>query len=71
MDKKALQLACRFSLPPNSLGYCGQNTAPEKFKKCVIDSLCNGIKKELEKIPDPEARLSTISGIGELSINFN
>lgn len=49
MNKKALQLACRFSLPPNSLGYCGQNTAPEKFKRCVIDGMCEDIEQELEK----------------------
>ncbi|MFA5776557.1 MAG: DUF6390 family protein [Patescibacteria group bacterium] len=49
MNKKALQLACRFSLPPNSLGYCGQNSAAEKFKKCVIESVCNNVKEELSK----------------------
>jgi hypothetical protein len=49
MDKKALQLAARFALPPNSLGYCGKDTAPAKFIECVIGGKCGGVKKEMEK----------------------
>ncbi len=63
MDKKALQLACRFSLPPNSLGYCGQNTAPEKFKKCVVDGVCTNIKNELEKFIVLNPYLKTLAHI--------
>lgn len=63
MDKKALQLACRFSLPPNSLGYCGQNTAPEKFKRCVIDSVCDDIEQELEKFIVLNPYLETLAHI--------
>ena len=63
MDKKALQLACRFSLPPNSLGYCGQSSAPEKFKQCVINGLCNGIKNELEKFIVLNPYLETLAQI--------
>jgi len=63
MDKKALQLTCRFSLPPNSLGYCGQNSASERFKKCVINGACNDIKKELEKFVVLNPYLETLSHI--------
>jgi len=37
MEKKALQLIPGLSLPPNALGYCGKDSAPEKFKNCVIE----------------------------------
>ncbi len=46
MDK-ALQLESRFSLPPNSLGYCGKKTAAYKFKQCIINGKCDGVKKEV------------------------
>lgn len=49
MDKKALQLLSRFSLPPNALGYCGKDSAPEKFKKCVIEGKCSGVSNEIKK----------------------
>ena len=49
MDKKALQLLCRFALPPNSLGYCGRGTAPEKFKACILRGKCEGVEEELSK----------------------
>jgi hypothetical protein len=45
--KKALQLESRFSLSPNSLGYCGRKSAAVKFKKCIIDGKCDGVKEEL------------------------
>lgn len=63
MDKKALQLACRFSLPPNSLGYCGQNSAPEKFKSCVIEAVCNNIEEELGKFIVLNPYLETLSQV--------
>lgn len=49
MDKKGLQLASRFALPPNSLGYCGKGTAPEKFKKCINEGRCKGVQTEIDK----------------------
>src|SRR3989304_10403839 len=49
MDKKALQLLCRFALPPNSLGYCGKGSAPEKFKACILHGKCDGVEDELSK----------------------
>lgn len=48
-DIKAMQLGARFSLPPNSLGYCGKDSAPEKFKKCIRNSDCSGVSVEFTK----------------------
>lgn len=61
MDKKALRFTCRFSLPPNSLGYCGRNSAPEKFKSCVIEGKCSGVEPELKKFIVLHPYLNTIS----------
>ncbi len=61
MNTKALQLASRFSLPPNSLGYCGHNTAPEKFNSCVINGNCAGVEEELEKFIVLHPYLKTIA----------
>jgi hypothetical protein len=47
MKDLALQLESRFSLSPNSLGYCGRKSAVAKFKKCIIDKECLGAKEEL------------------------
>jgi hypothetical protein len=47
MDK-ALKLESRFSLPPNSLGYCGKETAAYKFKDCIINGNCKGVKSEVK-----------------------
>ena len=49
MDIKGLQLASRFALPPNSLGYCGKGTAPEKFKACILEGKGKGVSKEIDK----------------------
>ncbi len=74
MSNDSLQLACRFSLPPNSLGYCGQNSAPEKFKKCVVDSVSAGdlqeVQQELEKfiVLNPYLEtLATLTGKSKFS----
>ncbi len=74
MQSDALQLACRFSLPPNSLGYCGQDSAPEKFKKCVVDGVSGvdqqEIQQELEKfiVLNPYLEtLATITGKSKFS----
>lgn len=66
MDKKALQLNSRFSLPPNSLGYCGKDSAPEKFKSCVIDGECGGVEEELKYFIVLYSYLRTISKITRL-----
>jgi hypothetical protein len=63
MDVKALQLLSRFSLPPNALGYCGRNSAPEKFKRCVIKGDCRGVEAELKKFIVLHPYLKTIAEI--------
>ena len=63
MDKKALQLTARFSLPPNSLGYCGKDTAPSKLISCVIDGNCKDIETELEKFIVLNPYLNTLTEI--------
>ena len=67
MTEKALQLTCRLSLPPNSLGYCGQNSAPEKFKQCVMNGACSGIEQELEKFIVLNPYLETLAQITKLN----
>ncbi len=49
MKDTALQLESRFSMPPNSLGYCGKETAGAKFKDCIINGKCDGVKEEVTK----------------------
>lgn len=44
---ESLQLLSRYSLPPNSLGYCGKGSAPEKFKACIIGGKCDGVEEEI------------------------
>ena len=63
MDKKALQLLSRFSLPPNALGYCGKDSAPEKFKKCVLEGKCLGVEKEIKNFIVLNPYLKTLSEI--------
>ena len=64
---KALQLTSRFSLPPNSLGYCGRNSATEKLKKCVIQGKCDGVAKEITKFIVLYPYLKTIAKMAKLS----
>jgi hypothetical protein len=63
VDIKALQLAARFALPPNSLGYCGKNTAPERLKDCVINGECKDISEELSKFIVLNPYLETLAKI--------
>lgn len=58
---EALQLAARFALPPNSLGYCGRDSAPERFKSCISNSDCAGVETEIEKFIVLHPYLKTIS----------
>jgi hypothetical protein len=48
MKDSALQLESRFSLSPNSLGYCGKKSATAKFKSCIVNGKCDGVKEELK-----------------------
>lgn len=67
-DTYALQLLSRFSLPPNSLGYCGNETATEKFKKCIISGNCGGVVAEIEKFLVLYPYLKTAAKITNLPI---
>jgi len=62
-DASALSLLARYSLPPNSLGFCGKNTAPEKFKKCIILGQCAGVKKEIRHFIVLNPYLNTLAKI--------
>jgi hypothetical protein len=61
MKDSALQLESRFSLMPNSLGYCGRKSASAKFKKCIIDNQCDGVKEELRNFIVLYPYLKTLS----------
>ncbi|HWS48975.1 MAG TPA: DUF6390 family protein [Candidatus Methanoperedens sp.] len=63
MDKKALQLTARFSLPPNSMGYCGDNTASSKLINCVIKGECVDIEAELKNFIVLNPYLNTLTKI--------
>lgn len=63
MDTTALQLASRFTLPPNSLGYCGKNTAPAKFISCAIAGHCTGVADELSKFIVLHPYLATLPAV--------
>jgi hypothetical protein len=66
MDIKALQLEARFSLPPNSLGYCGKETAVGKFKECIIQGKCKEVGEELKHFIVLYPYLETIAEITNL-----
>lgn len=66
MDIKALKLEARFSLPPNSLGYCGKDSAAEKFKECIIHGKCEEVEEELKHFIVLYPYLETIAGITKL-----
>lgn len=61
-----MQLTSRFTLPPNSLGYCGKNSAPAKFIECVINNKCDGLETELEKFIVLNPYLETLKEVTQL-----
>jgi len=63
MKDSALQLESRFSLAPNSLGYCGQKSAVAKFKKCISKNKCDGVREELKNFIVLYPYLKTLSKI--------
>jgi hypothetical protein len=63
MKDTALQLESRFSLSPNSLGYCGKKSATDKFKICISEGMCNGVKEELKNFIVLYPYLKTLSKI--------
>ncbi len=60
---ESLQLVSRFSLPPNSLGYCGRNSATERLKNCVIKGTCDNVAEEITKFIVLHPYLKTIAKI--------
>lgn len=68
MRYRALQLEARFSLPPNSLGYCGKDTAAGKFKRCIINRECYGVEEEVAKFIVLYPYLETIAKIVNLPV---
>lgn len=67
-DISALQLEARFSLPPNSLGYCGRDSASTKFRRCITKGDCKGVEEEVAKFIVLYPYLKTISKITKLPI---
>ena len=65
---EALQFESRFSLPPNSLGYCGKETAAHRFKECIINGKCWGVKKEVRNFIVLHPYLQTLSKITGLAM---
>jgi hypothetical protein len=63
MKDSALQLESRFSLSPNSLGYCGKKSATAKFKTCISNGKCIGVKDELKNFIVLYPYLQTLSKI--------
>jgi len=63
MTDSALQLESRFSLAPNSLGYCGKKSATAKFKNCISTGRCIGVKEELSNFIVLYPYLKTLSKI--------
>lgn len=63
MYSKALRFESRFSLPPNSLGFCGDDTAAGKFKKCIIEGKCEGVEEEVKRFIVLHPYLKTIAQI--------
>jgi hypothetical protein len=66
--KAALQLLSRYSLPPNTLGYCGKGSATEKFKSCIIYGKCETIDEEVSHFIVLYPYLKTISALSHRDI---
>lgn len=49
IEIEALQLAGRFAMPPNSMGFCGRDSAPERFKRCIKTGECDFVADEITK----------------------
>jgi len=66
-DIKAFQLCSRFSISPNSLGYCGRKSAITITENCVINGKCDGVGEEFDKFIALNPYLETLSQILKLS----
>jgi hypothetical protein len=63
MDTPALQLASRFAYSPNAKGYCGKDSAPAKFIKCITTGECETIESEFTHFIALHPYLKTIATI--------
>ncbi len=63
MDTKALQLASRFALAPNALGFCGKQSAPAKLAHCISSGNCADVAEELKHFRTLWPYLLTIAEI--------
>lgn len=61
IDVKALQLGSRFSIKPNSLGYCGRKSAVSITENCVINGKCKGVEDEFNNFIALNPYLETLS----------
>lgn len=66
MDIKALQLCSRFSIKPNSLGYCGRKSAITVTENCVINGMCESVEEEFNNFIALNPYLETLSDILKL-----
>ncbi|EKD99894.1 MAG: hypothetical protein ACD_22C00142G0005 [uncultured bacterium] len=62
----ALKFVSRFSLPPNSLGYCGRKSGPVALKNCIIKGRCGKVEEELSRFIVLNPYLKTLSAITKL-----
>ncbi|MBP9691303.1 hypothetical protein KBD81_04465 [Candidatus Woesebacteria bacterium] len=67
MDPRAAKLNIRFSFSPNLLGYCGRDTAEEKYRRCLKYGRCEGVAEELTHFIVLNPYLQTIARITGLS----
>lgn len=63
IDVKALQLGSRFSIKPNSLGYCGRKSAVTATENCIINGNCDGVEREFSNFIALNPYLETLSKI--------
>ncbi len=63
MDIPALQLTSRFSSAPNSLGYCGLNSAQKTFYDCLVNQQCDNVPHEVLHFKGLYPYLSTIAEV--------
>jgi hypothetical protein len=62
-DPKSLQLACRFTMPSNSLGYCSKTTPTDVLTDCVENGKCDEVEKELSKFTVFNPYMETLAKI--------
>ncbi|MFC1653840.1 DUF6390 family protein [Patescibacteria group bacterium] len=51
------------ALKPNELGYCGRDSAPAKFRRCIMGGDCEGVSEEVEKFIVLNPYIKTIATV--------